>query len=280
MTVRPRFLSERPRPTPAAERADPAGRLGKRNERPVTCSRPPCCLSCCEYRTHSSTKSEDHYELYIHSQRFWVAVPLTGLAPAACQDGNITELPRPKVWWSCARRSPPTRASRSQQRTGTTRPSRTACRTAIRAPWASTTGRPLFDAVLDPLRPEVLIYEPGTGGQMSLVRVEFIVPFSVHPKTADALLLFGEAFAQNEIFGVWALHVWTHRTAPNGLFAPWNPRVHCWRNSQRAAGISAARRRPMRQQVPNAGTATPRADRSRRRCGRHIAECRLTTNST
>jgi hypothetical protein len=40
-------------------------------------------------------------------------------------------------------------------------------------------------------------------------------------------VLFGQKFSQNEVFGVWALHVWTHRTNPRGLFAPWNPRVHC-----------------------------------------------------
>lgn len=84
-----------------------------------------------------------------------------------------------------------------------------------------------IDGTADPLHPEVLIYEPGTDGDMALVGVEFIVPFSVLPKTATAPVLFGQVFAVNDVFGVWALHVWTHRTNPKGLFAPWNPRVHC-----------------------------------------------------
>lgn len=85
----------------------------------------------------------------------------------------------------------------------------------------------LIDGTADPLHPEVLIYEPGNDGQMSLVGVEFIVPFAVLPKTAAAPTLFGQKFTQNDVFGVWALHVWTHRINPSGTFASWNPRVHC-----------------------------------------------------
>ena len=85
----------------------------------------------------------------------------------------------------------------------------------------------LFDANADRLHPEVLIYEPGTNGEMSLVGVEFLVPYTALPKTSPAPVLFGEKFQQNDVFGVWALHVWTHRTNPSGLFASWNPRVHC-----------------------------------------------------
>jgi hypothetical protein len=85
----------------------------------------------------------------------------------------------------------------------------------------------LFDAQTNPLTPEVLIYEPGTDGQMSLVGVEFLVPFTSVPKTAAPPELFGQKFQVNDVFGVWALHVWTHRSNPSGLFANWNPRVHC-----------------------------------------------------
>ena len=85
----------------------------------------------------------------------------------------------------------------------------------------------LIDGNADGLNPEALIYEPGTNGEMSLVGVEFIVPFAVHPKTSAAPVLFGQQFTVNDVFGVWALHVWTHRANPSGLFASWNPRVHC-----------------------------------------------------
>ena len=90
--------------------------------------------------------------------------------------------------------------------------------------YANTT---LIDGTADSLHPEALIYEPGVDGQMSLVGVEFVVPFAAVSRDSKPPELFGQAFSQNDVFGVWALHVWTHRSNPKGLFAPWNPRVHC-----------------------------------------------------
>lgn len=85
----------------------------------------------------------------------------------------------------------------------------------------------LLDGVVDEVHPEALIYEPGTNGEMSLVGVEFIVPFSAVPETAPPPTLFGQQFVPIDVFGVWGLHVWTHRLNPSGPFAMWNPRVHC-----------------------------------------------------
>ena len=85
----------------------------------------------------------------------------------------------------------------------------------------------LIDGTVDPLAPEVLIYEPGVSGAMSLVGVEFIIPFAAVSKTSEPPTLFGQKFTPDDVFGLWTLHVWTHRSNPSGLFAPWNPRVHC-----------------------------------------------------
>jgi hypothetical protein len=85
----------------------------------------------------------------------------------------------------------------------------------------------LIDGTADSLHPEALIYEPGSNGEASLVGVEFIVPFAVVAEQSPPPELFGQKFSPNDVFGVWALHVWTHRANPSGLFAPWNPRVHC-----------------------------------------------------
>ncbi len=86
---------------------------------------------------------------------------------------------------------------------------------------------PLIDGVVDPQHPEVLIYEPGPSGAMSLVGVEFVVPFAIVPRSGTPPVLFGQTFVPDDVFGLWTLHVWTHRENPSGLFASWNPRVHC-----------------------------------------------------
>jgi hypothetical protein len=57
--------------------------------------------------------------------------------------------------------------------------------------------------------------------------VEFVVPYAALARTATPPRLFGQDFVHNDVFQVWALHVWTHRANPSGVFASWNPRVHC-----------------------------------------------------
>jgi hypothetical protein len=85
----------------------------------------------------------------------------------------------------------------------------------------------LIDGTVTPLQPEVLIYEPGTNGELSLVGVEFIIPFAILPESSEPPVLFGQQFLADPAFGLWGLHVWTQRANPSGLFSPWNPRVHC-----------------------------------------------------
>ena len=83
-----------------------------------------------------------------------------------------------------------------------------------------------FDATIDPLRPEVLLYEPLAGGKFKLVAAEFIVPFQAWTDSAPPRA-FGQEFVRDERLGIYALHVWTGRENPAGLFAPWNPKVSC-----------------------------------------------------
>jgi hypothetical protein len=90
------------------------------------------------------------------------------------------------------------------------------------------------DAILDPLHPEALVYEPDTDGKLRLVAVEYIA----FQDTWDALngqppSLFGHPFhlvrAPNR-FGVAAfyeLHFWVWRPNPDGRFNDWNPLVRC-----------------------------------------------------
>ncbi|HET9799497.1 MAG TPA: hypothetical protein VFP90_15970 [Gemmatimonadaceae bacterium] len=78
--------------------------------------------------------------------------------------------------------------------------------------------------VLDPARPQLVIYEPEKNGQMRLVGVEFILPGD--PSDTPPVL-FDQPFTYNYTFSVWALHVWAAENNPSGLYANWNPRVSC-----------------------------------------------------
>jgi hypothetical protein len=77
---------------------------------------------------------------------------------------------------------------------------------------------------LDPVRPQLVIYEPEQNGTLRLVAVEFIFPGQ---PTDPAPVLFGQPFTWNETFQVWALHVWIFKNNPTGLFKDWNPDVSC-----------------------------------------------------
>lgn len=78
--------------------------------------------------------------------------------------------------------------------------------------------------VLDPTRPQALIYEPERDGSMRLVAVEYIV---FAPQSAPAPVLFDQEFHWNSRFQIWALHAWVWRGNPDGVFADYNPIVSC-----------------------------------------------------
>jgi hypothetical protein len=87
------------------------------------------------------------------------------------------------------------------------------------------------DAVLDPRRPEALVYEP-QGKARRLVALEYIV-FAKAWKQSAPPTLFGRKLdftpAGNR-FGLpafWSLHAWVWKQNPAGTLTPWNPRVSC-----------------------------------------------------
>jgi hypothetical protein len=93
------------------------------------------------------------------------------------------------------------------------------------------------DAVVDPLRPEAVVYAQGGGGALKLAALEYIVFQAAweaeHGAGAAPPSLFGVAFeltpAGNR-YGLppfYALHAWLFRGNPAGQFTPWNPRVTC-----------------------------------------------------
>jgi hypothetical protein len=91
------------------------------------------------------------------------------------------------------------------------------------------------DTVLDPTRPEALVYEPRkyTGG-FKLVALEYIVFKDAWDAThSSPPSLFGQELMVTPSpnrFGIpafYALHAWLFRGNPLGQLQPWNPRVSC-----------------------------------------------------
>lgn len=85
---------------------------------------------------------------------------------------------------------------------------------------------------LDPLKPNVLIYEP-VGGKLELVAAEWLVPTSV---SKERPVLLGQPFQGPmegheplipQGFVHYDLHAWLFKDNPNGMFSPTNPDVSC-----------------------------------------------------
>lgn len=93
----------------------------------------------------------------------------------------------------------------------------------------------LTDGVLDPKRPDILLYARGKGGKLRLAGVEW---FAVDPDQdlatdAGRPALFGQPF-NGPMLGHepnmpihFDLHAWVWQHNPAGTFAPWNPTVTC-----------------------------------------------------
>lgn len=84
----------------------------------------------------------------------------------------------------------------------------------------------LIDHVFDPLKPEVLLYATGPGGNLKLVAVEYIVRDAgqARPMFGDQLFdIRGTPFT----FAHWSLHVWIHEENPAGIFINFNPSISC-----------------------------------------------------
>ena len=91
------------------------------------------------------------------------------------------------------------------------------------------------NAVIDPFKPEVLLFEPQEVGPHKIVAIEYVVYRAAwdaaNPSGPPTLM--GVPFDQK--FGAEAhghadhyeLHVWLWRYNPRGMFSPWNPRVDC-----------------------------------------------------
>ncbi|MGQ0641745.1 MAG: hypothetical protein ACT4P6_13430 [Gemmatimonadaceae bacterium] len=83
------------------------------------------------------------------------------------------------------------------------------------------------DGKLELERPEILLYAKDESGKQKLVAVEYIIPYRIRPRDAEAPTIFGEALRRSDELNLWYLHVWAWEENKNGLFADWNPKVTC-----------------------------------------------------
>jgi hypothetical protein len=85
----------------------------------------------------------------------------------------------------------------------------------------------LIDGTASVDKPQLLLYEPEKNGKLTLVAVEYIIPYTFVPRSATPPRLFNQDFQQVDAFQLWGLHAWVWRDNPSGIFAPWNPQVNC-----------------------------------------------------
>lgn len=86
------------------------------------------------------------------------------------------------------------------------------------------------DLVVDPLKPEGLVYAPDPSGGLKLVAVEYVVPGSNSnpPGVSEPPSVFGmEMHILVPAVGFYIHHAWLWQHNPAGMFADWNPEVTC-----------------------------------------------------
>lgn len=93
----------------------------------------------------------------------------------------------------------------------------------------------LSDGVVDPSRPELLVYEPMKNGRLKLVAVEFMVIAGPWDAAHDGPPMLGsQAFDDHRPVGSpgppfphYQLHAWVWKNNPAGMYTPFNPTVSC-----------------------------------------------------
>src|SRR5262245_11302999 len=93
----------------------------------------------------------------------------------------------------------------------------------------------VLDGVLDPTRPEILLYEPLPNGRLRLTGADFLVLASawdgLHPgappQIMGQLLHLFEAPNRFGLPAFYTLHVWAWKESPTGTFVNWHANVSC-----------------------------------------------------
>ena len=92
----------------------------------------------------------------------------------------------------------------------------------------------VLDGVLDPARPEIVIYEPLPNGRLRLVGADFLVLASdwdsKNPAPPELMGQLLHLFESPNRFGLpafYTLHVWAWKDNPTGMFSNWHAKVSC-----------------------------------------------------
>lgn len=88
--------------------------------------------------------------------------------------------------------------------------------------------------VLDPARPQIIIYEPVAGGGLKLIGADFLVIAdtwnATHSGPPQLMGQLFHLFPSPNRFGLpafYTLHVWAWKQNPKGAFTNWHPNVSC-----------------------------------------------------
>ncbi len=92
----------------------------------------------------------------------------------------------------------------------------------------------LNSGVLDPTRPQIVIYEPMPNGELHLIGADFLVLADAwHATHSDPPQLMGQLFHlfpspnRFRLPAFYTLHVWAWKNNPKGAFVNWHPNVSC-----------------------------------------------------
>lgn len=96
-------------------------------------------------------------------------------------------------------------------------------------------GSLLGDAVVDPAKPEALVYQPLPNGELRLVAAEYIVFQGAWLQAGNTLgpTLFGQPLKlipMGNRYGLppfYEIHAWIWQHNPSGMFKDWNPSGSC-----------------------------------------------------
>jgi hypothetical protein len=86
------------------------------------------------------------------------------------------------------------------------------------------------DLVVDPRKPEGLVYTSGPEGQLKLVAVEYVVPGlgSNPPGVSEPPTILGiQMHILVPAVGFYIQHFWVWSHNPAGMFVDWNPELSC-----------------------------------------------------